>query len=121
MSSNQPQAANGPTPSRVQELLTQVWMEQACRRAEDRSRVLEALMKDGARTPGTDTASTENHGRGSLRPLAEEAAAALAHAFANGPPTDPAHCIWHAFPRLDRGHRQQLADLLIAEIAGGAP
>jgi hypothetical protein len=95
----------------IRELLLACWGDQACQHAADWPAVLDRLMKPGTVTPDT---SPDAHGRGSLRPAVDEAVAALAAAFANGPPDDPATAVWRAFPKLDREHCETLAAQLVA-------
>jgi hypothetical protein len=94
----------------VRELLRTVWMQQACMRPTDRDRVFDALMKDSS--PPAD--GTTRYKRASLRPSFDSAVDTLVRAFANGPPADPIGTVWRAFPRLDKQHREKLAELLIA-------
>jgi hypothetical protein len=102
--------------TRVRELLLATWGRQACQNPAHWPEVLERLLKDAPATPGGTS-----HGRASLKPAVEEAVAALAAAFAAGPPPDPADCVWRAFPKLDRAHCAELAELLMAEAAAAAP
>jgi hypothetical protein len=93
-----------------------VWLQQACRRPEDRERVFSALMKPAGKTEGENMASKDNHGRASLKPMFDEAVAALTEAFgAEQPSNDPKMAVWIAFPKLDRERRIQLAELLLKE------
>jgi hypothetical protein len=92
--------------------LLAVWGRQTCRNRADWPATLDRLLKDAPATPGGTS-----HGRASLEPAVEGAIAALAAAFAAGPPADPAEAVWRAFPKLDREHCGELAGLLTAEAS----
>jgi hypothetical protein len=91
----------------VREKLLQVWGKQACRHLEDWPAVLERLMKPASSSkPG-------GFARASLEPLVNHAVAQLACVFGDRVPDQPALAVWRAFPKLDRMHCSELAQLLI--------
>jgi hypothetical protein len=82
-------------------LLLEAWAHQSCHRPGDWAETLASMLEGVV-------------GRSSLRPLIEEAADRLTEAFfGSALPVDPLDTIWHALPRLDAEHRQQLAQRLI--------
>jgi hypothetical protein len=108
---------SGVLSKRVHAHLYATWGDQSCQRPSDWPDVFARFM---ASAKASDLSSPSSHGRGSLRPMFNEAVAALTEAFnADVPPADPAEAVWRIFPRLDREHCQQLADLLMRERANG--
>lgn len=105
-------AAPALTEEVVREALLRCWGHQACQvNAVDWPEVLDRLMKPSGPSQG----STANaRGRQSLKPALDEAVAALAIAFRDGPPADAAKVVRHAFIRLDPEHGAMLAAELTA-------
>jgi hypothetical protein len=99
----------------IRELLLKHWGDQACQHPANWPAVLARLMTDA---PASPHSSPDSRRRGSLKPAVDEAVAALAAAFADGPPADPATAVWRAFPKLDHAHCASLAAAL-TEAAHG--
>jgi hypothetical protein len=98
------------TEATIRKLLLSVWGQQACQvRPGDWPVVLQRLLK-----AAPEDAERARYPRGSLAPAVNEAVARI-EGLIQAQPSDLAFEIWRAFPKFDRAHAAQLADMLIAE------